>query len=463
MTTRSGILAVATAAQLLTCLACQVVVPPASEVAYSCRSQDDCIEGTLCRRGYCVAPQQDAGVVADGGGRDAHRDAARDAVPPEAATDRAGFDRAAMDQQLLDRVASDQAASDREPVERPGDAFVADAAADAGRGDRAQVDAAPNDGAARDAGACQQGALHFDGDDFVERQHQGEYDGVTNITLEAWIKPDNVASEMHIVSHHNYESQVGYVLMLKGGVAEFRVYANNIEHRAPQSSGAGLPLSAGTWHHVAGVYDHSDLSVYVDGLLSSRTAASGLNLNNYSGPLRVGAAAYTNNFYFVGTMDDVRVTKAAVYTGNWFAAPGAPLGSSSDTVLLYHFDQTAPDLSATDSASHHYDGRLGANIGADGADPTWVGVSCIADRSLGAPACGTLFDSTDGYQYCTSTAAGCWFSVDYNSAATCQDICQDIGHSCLDSYDVDSMCRPQIGNRANCTETHNSQVCYCAP
>ena len=45
---------------------------------------------------------------------------------------------------------------------------------------------------------------------------------------------------------------------------------------------AGVDMSDGKWHHVAGVYDGSKLCVYVDGKLGASLGASGsISQNNY--------------------------------------------------------------------------------------------------------------------------------------------------------------------------------------
>ena len=43
-----------------------------------------------------------------------------------------------------------------------------------------------------------------------------------------------------------------------------------------------IRVDDGQWHHVAGVYDGTRMSLYVDGVLDATSAASGrININGY--------------------------------------------------------------------------------------------------------------------------------------------------------------------------------------
>jgi hypothetical protein len=70
------------------------------------------------------------------------------------------------------------------------------------------------------------------------------------------------------------------------------------------------------WHHIAGVFDGSEMRIYVDGqrkALKSPAVAPGTG----SSHLLIGRSQDGSGF-FNGLIDEVRVTAAAVYSGTSF-------------------------------------------------------------------------------------------------------------------------------------------------
>jgi len=118
------------------------------------------------------------------------------------------------------------------------------------------------------------------------------------------------------------------------------------------SSGAGWTynninsnsLSSGQWIHLAAVRYGTSLKMYVNGTATSDTTLpSNWSLGNSSLAFELGAQA--GGSPLSGYMDDVRITKAAQYTGN-FTPPTAQLTASTagGTSGLYY---VAPDGTAT--------------------------------------------------------------------------------------------------------------------
>lgn len=105
-------------------------------------------------------------------------------------------------------------------------------------------------------------------------------------------------------------------------------------------------MSSGVWHHIAGVYDGSQMRVYLDGVLDG-TATATLTPGNNSTGLRIGKSSflyYPN--YLNGRIDEVRISNAAIYTSNF--TPNAHLTATSSTKGLWKFDgETTNDGSAS--------------------------------------------------------------------------------------------------------------------
>jgi len=75
---------------------------------------------------------------------------------------------------------------------------------------------------------------------------------------------------------------------------------------------AGM-FKAGTWHHVAGVYDGARVRLYVDGNLVASANATG-NLAGYDTVLRMGANGVLTEL-MAGKLDEVRVYNRALSEG----------------------------------------------------------------------------------------------------------------------------------------------------
>ena len=105
-------------------------------------------------------------------------------------------------------------------------------------------------------------------------------------------------------------------------------------------------LSTGVWHHVAGVYDGSQIRIYVDGQLDG-VGTLDHPMTHCSVPMRIGRNnyLYDNSHYFMGLVDEIRVSAGALYTGAFTPAPH--LTAATDTRGLWKFDgQTPNDFSA---------------------------------------------------------------------------------------------------------------------
>lgn len=221
-------------------------------------------------------------------------------------------------------------------------------------------------------------ALAFDGiDDYVEVADHSQLDGLSTLTVEAWVELALHDSEVHILSHHDHDANTGYVLLIFGSDTsspdqelQFRYQFGGENH--PTGFDA---VPTGAWHHIAATYDGTALRTYIDGdRVENNTIGAG-TAADFAGPLRIGAAAYTNNFHFKGKIDEVRLSGVARYTASSFDLPPRRLDADADTIALWKFDEADGDQTARDSASQH-DGVLGNSATIDPSDPVRVDVPC---------------------------------------------------------------------------------------
>jgi hypothetical protein len=222
-------------------------------------------------------------------------------------------------------------------------------------------------------------ALRFHDQSLVQIPGSPDFDGLGQLTLEAFVLLDSVSGEIHVVSHHDYENKLGYVISLyDGGEVCFRFYDGQQEYFIYGSA----PVDAGRWHHLAASYDGVWVQTFVDGLSSDLTPLDGSLPAPYAGPLRIGSAAYQDGFYTIGLIDEVRLSNVARYTGD-FPVPSGPFALDAETVGLWSFDEEGGQV--VEDATDAHPGTLGQSEDAQSDDPERVSGTCIADMAVASP------------------------------------------------------------------------------
>lgn len=156
------------------------------------------------------------------------------------------------------------------------------------------------------------------------------------LTLECWMRADSFGDRVGLVAKTENSD---YGIFVNKGTPQFSIFLGD----RYASAGADAPiLKADTWHHVAGVYDGSEVRLYVDGKLVNATQRSGKRKANNL-PLMIGADVRGNGqpmSFFDGDIDAVRLTAAALYTGDSFTPARRPK-ATRDTYLLLNMDAFA--------------------------------------------------------------------------------------------------------------------------
>lgn len=139
------------------------------------------------------------------------------------------------------------------------------------------------------------------------------------LTLEAWIKPTSFGPNSYnnvIISKDGWQlGEQGYTLRCGGnGVLSFNLGVQGSWQEVTSGNGA---LTLNVWQHVAGTFDGSTLTVYINGEQVGTNTFNGLiAASNYS--LSIGRISYTagGTRDFIGEVDEVRIWKAAVSQAN---------------------------------------------------------------------------------------------------------------------------------------------------
>lgn len=154
-----------------------------------------------------------------------------------------------------------------------------------------------------------------DDNDVIQVPHDDSLAGMNELTISAWIKEegDPGTNYAHIVSKSAESVGSGdsdYALVQQDSRdMAFRV---NTDGNYDDDAAVGNPPTRGEWMHVVGTWDGSEIKLYQDGALIDTKPASG-TLNDANDPLGLGRhAENTDNRYFDGSLDEVRIYKRAL-------------------------------------------------------------------------------------------------------------------------------------------------------
>jgi hypothetical protein len=176
--------------------------------------------------------------------------------------------------------------------------------------------------------------MRFDGEGQAVRIEPDAYDLPDGpFTLEAWFNGDSFGDRVGLVNRTE-SSEFGF--FLSKGKPSFYVH---LDGGYAFAESAKPILQPKTWHHLAGVYDGSELRLYLDGALVARDDAGKTRTRNTL-PLLIGADVDGNGrptSPFDGRIDEVRLSSIARYEGE-NATLERRHESDASTVLLFHFD-----------------------------------------------------------------------------------------------------------------------------
>jgi PKD repeat protein len=159
-------------------------------------------------------------------------------------------------------------------------------------------------GAVRSSAGYSGSALKFDGvNDWVTINDSASLDVSSGITLEAWVNPAVVMKDWTSILLKEQPDDEIYTL-----------YANSDKNKpmaAQWINGSitsyfgGSNLTPNKWWHLAATYDGQSQRLYVNGVLVSTRAQTGL-IKQSNGVLRIGGNSIWGN-YFNGLIDEVKI------------------------------------------------------------------------------------------------------------------------------------------------------------
>jgi hypothetical protein len=170
--------------------------------------------------------------------------------------------------------------------------------------------------------------LAFDNvDDYAEIPAVAAFDITAAVTLEAWIYPTSWKANSWEGSIINKEDGAAGAYMIRcgnSGQLSFNIGIGGVWYELQSAVGA---LSLNTWQHVAGVYDGSNMYLYINGAqvaTIAQTGAMGINTR----PVRIGAWAQSTDRLFPGKIDEVRIWNTGLNACTIFTWYNQPVSAS---------------------------------------------------------------------------------------------------------------------------------------
>lgn len=149
-------------------------------------------------------------------------------------------------------------------------------------------------------------ALKFDGsNDSVNVMRDPSLEPSQQLTVETWVKMDNLTSTdwgPMIVSKYdgNYK---GYTLYLNGPNYKPTFSIGNGTYNYIVTSNETITINQ--WYHIVGIWNGTNISIYVNGVLKNVAAAPKINHSNTD--LFIGRNSWSSGGYLNGTIDEVRI------------------------------------------------------------------------------------------------------------------------------------------------------------
>jgi len=156
------------------------------------------------------------------------------------------------------------------------------------------------------------GALEFDGsNDYIHIPHHDSLNGTTELTYSAWFYSHTWSGSIRQIMaksvHGGGSGRAQMGIFREGSLLKGRAETNGGRRDVT------TPLPAlNSWVHVAVVFDGTSLTIYLNGVEENSITFSSTTLLQTTDELCISKRVGTNQYYFNGLIDDVRVYTRAL-------------------------------------------------------------------------------------------------------------------------------------------------------
>ena len=197
--------------------------------------------------------------------------------------------------------------------------------------------------------------------DSISVPHSASLNPTAALTIEAWIKATSFGTNLwdnYIVGKDDWNpTSAGYCLRCgAGGKLSFNLSSGGGAWKEVTST---TLIPTNTWTHVAGTFDGTTLTIYINGVQSGTLSYSGAITPSLYG-LDIGAVPYSSQGgrLFKGNIDQVEVWNVAltsVQVNKYMHCP--PAGTETGLVGFWNFEE-GTGATVTDLTSNHNNGTI---------------------------------------------------------------------------------------------------------
>jgi hypothetical protein len=189
------------------------------------------------------------------------------------------------------------------------------------------------------SGAITGGSIFFDGkNSHIRTPVSAGFFLAGDFTIEGWLYVLSLpaaSTQKYIIAAYNATANTrsfAWVIDNTGGVYSLKLIFSNNGIATSTYSQSWTPIPR-TWYHTAVVRSGNTTTTYINGAsIGSTSSFTATNFITYSDFVSVGTdyPVLTSGYYFQGFISNLRITRKAVYTGNFFAST-----SSLATTQIY--------------------------------------------------------------------------------------------------------------------------------
>lgn len=192
---------------------------------------------------------------------------------------------------------------------------------------------------------------------YVQVAHDPVLNPGSSLTMEAWVKLDNAASNQKLFGKTPIPFTGGYMLAVNG---------NRIYPEIWDSFGVNHTMQVGfipsnVWTHLAVTWQSGgDMVAFIDGQEVGRIPASANPIGSNTRPFYLGVSPWDPRFFWVrGLVEEVRLWDVALPEATIQANMNIPLrGDESGLIALWHMDEPTGTTVAYDATPNANNGTL---------------------------------------------------------------------------------------------------------
>ncbi|MDE0019947.1 MAG: LamG domain-containing protein [Candidatus Poribacteria bacterium] len=153
------------------------------------------------------------------------------------------------------------------------------------------------------------GALEFDGDDMVTVPDDSKLD-LETFTLAAWVNIPAISGAWQIIASKENRNPTGRNYGLFAHINSGFVHYSFTTNNGWKSFDAKTPITDGQWHHVAGTYDGTTFTLYLNGAEDASTKP-GTKPDSHDNVLFIGGCDI-GGYWMTGAIDELALFSRAL-------------------------------------------------------------------------------------------------------------------------------------------------------